>query len=1253
DSESLDRCIQSALSALYPPFQATSSTVLCQVLNVVESCYQGDGLRYLIHFLLPSKHFLQNLQQDACLPYCGLLFRHEGWPLCVHEKVVVQLCRLDQRLLRPGDFYLLVSPPPPPPPPQARGTSRRSGVSSSPRLLACSLSAGGRHAEELEVSELALRSLFSMAWLDSVNREREKRGASRLERCLLSAHGDVFRVPWEDLVYPQFISRPKAPRREDKEASAKEGDVLIDTSEDRREDRNSRSEEAKLLPSRQRSDRSPASSEESDSEGEYVELVDVPLPRFSPQKGSLTQSISLQHRARTATHTSAADTHTPQTTHTHTAADTHTPQTTHTHTAADTHTPQTTHTHTAADTHTPQTTHTHTAADTHTPQTTHTHTAADTHTPRPAPSRGPASQPGVDSSSHTRLCSRLIEENLHHDSYRPVILTPITPASPASSSAPPVARGVSGGLAERWTSLDRMEGTESARSLSPQTEPENCMEQREEGKEEVEEEREEEEGELEEEEEEGERKKEGKLEERQGRKDEIVVPNTHTVEEGGEEVEDERGEEVGELEEAQGRRDVAPVGMEGKRDEVLVPHTHTAEEGGEVEEEREEEEEEGGEEVEEKGGEEVEEEEGEEGGEEVEVEEEVQVIIVQQSQERRDESHSERGGERETHTHTEADTHSNTHTEDCHTPHTHTEESNTPHTHSEESNTPHTHSEESNTPHTHSEDSHTPHTHSEESNTPHTHSEESNTPHTHSEESNTPHTHSGDSHTPHTHSEDSHTPHTHSGDSHTPHTHSEDSHTPHTHSEESNTPHTHSEDSHTPHTHSEDSHTPHTHSEESNTPQSISSPAMDPHTPWAEAKAPGQKKEEEEKDEEKEQEEEEQERGGGEVGGGRAAELHTEGSSSEQPLSTGTSPTEPAQPAASPQLDQSADPTVPLQSHQSHQSSQSLRSHQSSQSSKSSQSHQSTQSSQSSRSSQSHQSSFNSVLLSSGALCLPGSRDRMGRAVVTVCSRSSVWLKPGCDAAELLRILLYFTSTLRREVRALGLTVLVDARRSPPVPALFNAFRSLQENMPGCIHTVLLLADKDVAQRLDKPPATQVEVLSSLKSVQKHVELCQLPAEFGGSFSFSQSSWLCFRSRVEQLTNQCEDVINFLQKTISILESTPLPPAAEEAELLLSRYGAVMRSVLEDSRLVRLQQEGGASLSRLRREDSSISVTDDYRAAVEAVAALYDQVDELLHRLVRLSNSRTEELQFIMEFRSLEQGFSEVSLSTLSTLHRA
>lgn len=57
-----------------------------------------------------------------------------------------------------------------------------------------------------------------------------------------------------------------------------------------------------------------------------------------------------------------------------------------------------------------------------------------------------------------------------------------------------------------------------------------------------------------------------------------------------------------------------------------------------------------------------------------------------------------------------------------------------------------------------------------------------------------------------------------------------------------------------------------------------------------------------------------------------------------------------------------------------------------------------------------------------------------------------------------------------------------------------------------------------------------------------------------------------------------------------------------------------------------------------------MGVSEDQRAAVEAVSTLYEEVDELLHRLVTLSNSRTQQLNFILEFRSLEQGFREVSL---------
>uniref|UniRef100_A0A8C1L8R5 Pleckstrin homology domain containing, family G (with RhoGef domain) member 4 n=1 Tax=Cyprinus carpio TaxID=7962 RepID=A0A8C1L8R5_CYPCA len=207
----------------------------------------------------------------------------------------------------------------------------------------------------------------------------------------------------------------------------------------------------------------------------------------------------------------------------------------------------------------------------------------------------------------------------------------------------------------------------------------------------------------------------------------------------------------------------------------------------------------------------------------------------------------------------------------------------------------------------------------------------------------------------------------------------------------------------------------------------------------------------------------------------------------------------------------------------------------------------------------------------------------------------------------------------------------------------------LQEAMPGCIHTVLLLADRDLAVRVEKTTSIQVELLTSLKSLYKHVDITQLPTEFEGTFPYSHSSWICFRMRLEQLTSHCEDAVNLLQNTISKLESTVLPPTAEEAQILLCKYRELMRTVLADSRLVRLQLEGGAALSRLRKEETSVSLTEDYRDAIESAGCLYNQVDELVHRLVMLSNKCTQELEFIMEFKTLEEGFREVRTKVFIT----
>ncbi|XP_046696130.1 puratrophin-1 isoform X3 [Silurus meridionalis] len=770
DSKSLDSCIQSTLAVLYPPFEASGGTVLCQVLDVVESSYRGDGLRYLIDFLVPAKHILQSIQHDACFPYCGFLFRHEGWPLCIHEKIIVQLTSLDRRVLQPGDFYLQVAASPKKP----------------PRITLKCLSGSGQHVEELEIPELAYSTLFSMAWLDSVNQERSGNGRVTLEHCLLSADNDIFRVPWEDVVHPEFISRPpKASQlvlenRTVEKTEVKEGqddcasesghEVLIDTSMAESRERQDSCKVVKLLPALEQNS-SGRSSAADDSEGEYVELADITLPRFSPQKGSLTQAISMNYR----------NLHKPRTTE-----------------------------------------------------------------PQQPSTNALESSVKSDKCPQSILCAMLIEENLtepfHHQ----------TPADLHSKRQE--ANTCEPTSSKEQMNTDTMDALVEGVNTSPVVQVEEEMNSRQEERIEM-----------------------------QRAEDEPVTSVNNTQLEAGKEFHQQQQE-----------KDLMHTA-----DPLLCPASVTPP-LGEI------------------------------------------------------------------------------HSEDC-----------------------------------------------------------------------------------------------------------------------------------------------------TVTPQ-------------------------------------------------------------------GSLPASPSQ----------AVRNLPLLT-------------------------------------ETH--NINSDILRSGVLCLPGTRDKSGHALVTVTTRNTAWLNPNCNSSELVRIMVYFYAILRKEVQALGLTVLVDARRCSPVPALFKAFTFLQEAMPGCIHSVLVLADRDLALRMEKPTAVQVELLTSLKSLYKHIKVSQLPSEFDGTFPFSHNSWICFRIRVEQLTSNCENAINLLQRTINRMESTVLPPTAEEAQVLLYEYKELMRSVLEDSQLVRLQLEGGAALSRLRKEETSVSLTEDYRDAIENVGSLYNQVDELVHKLVMLSNKCTQELEFIMEFKSLEEGFREVS----------
>ncbi|XP_029112067.1 rho guanine nucleotide exchange factor 40 isoform X2 [Scleropages formosus] len=261
-SEAVEDCVQGALSSLYPPFESTAPPLLSQVFSVLESTYQHDSLRYLLDYFIPAKHLLHRLQQHACAQYLGCLFLHSGWPLCLGEKVVVQLSTLDWRLLRSTDFYLQVVP-----------FSTR-----CPRLALKCLAPGGRNVQEILVPESQHALVFTPEWLQSVNKERGfmREGAGRLDTCLVSTCDGVVRLPWEEVVYPKFVHH-EAGDADSSSAGHDWGSSCdldsLSWDEEEEEEEEVEAEEEDLPPD----------GDSADAGGEYVELMEL---RGGPDGGS-------------------------------------------------------------------------------------------------------------------------------------------------------------------------------------------------------------------------------------------------------------------------------------------------------------------------------------------------------------------------------------------------------------------------------------------------------------------------------------------------------------------------------------------------------------------------------------------------------------------------------------------------------------------------------------------------------------------------------------------------------------------------------------------------------------------------------------------------------------------------------------------------------------------------------------------------------------------------------------------------------
>ncbi|XP_012868112.1 PREDICTED: puratrophin-1 [Dipodomys ordii] len=278
-------------------------------------------------------------------------------------------------------------------------------------------------------------------------------------------------------------------------------------------------------------------------------------------------------------------------------------------------------------------------------------------------------------------------------------------------------------------------------------------------------------------------------------------------------------------------------------------------------------------------------------------------------------------------------------------------------------------------------------------------------------------------------------------------------------------------------------------------------------------------------------------------------------------------------------------------------------------------------------------------LLASGMAALPGTRDVEGRAVLLLCANSSAWLHPKCNSHELICLLLYLRGIPRPEVQALGLTVVVDARISSPSSSLFWGLRKLQEAAPGSVHRILLVGKMSEAV----PSGLQLEQLPSHQSLLTYIPTAVLPTSLGGHLPYCHQSWLDFRLRLEALLQSCQVVCALLQEAIERMKAVPQPMAPGEVGQLLQQAQILMQQVLDSPQLAWIQCQGGLELAWLKQV-SEMTLSPDYRPAVDKADELYGQVDGLLHQLTLQSNQRIQAFELLQTLEAQEGGLHQIEV---------
>uniref|UniRef100_A0A3B4Z9E4 DH domain-containing protein n=2 Tax=Stegastes partitus TaxID=144197 RepID=A0A3B4Z9E4_9TELE len=277
-----------------------------------------------------------------------------------------------------------------------------------------------------------------------------------------------------------------------------------------------------------------------------------------------------------------------------------------------------------------------------------------------------------------------------------------------------------------------------------------------------------------------------------------------------------------------------------------------------------------------------------------------------------------------------------------------------------------------------------------------------------------------------------------------------------------------------------------------------------------------------------------------------------------------------------------------------------------------------------------------------GLASLPGSRDRTGRAIVELYGDHQAW-RSAVTSQELFQMLLYFHSITRKEIREAGMTLIFDARKINPQPQLYKALMTLQERCPQVVNSLVVLVDKENSLRPERCPGVQTDVVTSMKTLLKLVEGNQLSPRLDGTLCHSHCDWMELHQKLFPFVYDLHEASSLLLRAISKLEEPQRTDTVQTVQQCMMDQRTLMRDVLEDSRLVSLQREGGAILARLRKEsDLKYPHCEDLSDAVDSVTSLYNHVEEQAHVLVQRSNMSLEHLEYLLQLREMEGHFTQI-----------